>query len=62
MTEAEISIREMAEIIEKRRLEAIATVGSLNEGVGMWYARGLYMKGYRKQSEVVKDEGGLSND
>ena len=66
MTEAEISIREMAEIIEKRRLEARATVGSLNEGVGMWYARDLYMKGYRKQSEVVKgireNEGGQRND
>ena len=55
MTESEKRIKELAEIIEKRRLEARVTVGSLNEGVGMWYARDLYMKGYRKQSEVVKD-------
>ena len=55
MTEAEISIREMAEIIEKRRLEARATVGSLNEGVGMWYARDLYKEGYRKQSDTARE-------
>lgn len=55
MTESEKRIRELAEIIEKRRLEARVTVGSLNEGVGMWYARDLYMKGYRKQSDTVRE-------
>ena len=55
MTESEKRIREMAEIIEKRRLEARVTVGSLNEGAGMWYARDLYMKGYRKQSDTVRE-------
>lgn len=54
MTESEKRIREMAEIIEKRRIEASVTAGSFNEGAGMWYAKDLYMKGYRKQSEVVK--------
>lgn len=55
MTESEKRIREMAEIIEKRRLEARVTVGSLNEGVGMWYARDLYKEGYRKQSDTAKE-------
>ena len=55
MTESEKRIREMAEIIEKRRLEANITAGSLNEGVGMWYARDLYKEGYRKQSDTAKE-------
>ena len=45
MTESEKRIREMAEIIEKRRLEASVTAGRCNEGAGMWYARDLYKKG-----------------
>lgn len=55
MNEREKRIKELAEIIEKRRLEARVTVGSFNEGAGMWYARDLYMKGYRKQSDTVKE-------
>lgn len=55
MNEREKRIRELAEIIEERRLEARVTVGSLNEGMGMWYARDLYMKGYRKQSDTAKE-------
>lgn len=55
MNEREKRIREMAEIIEKRRLEASVTAGSFNEGAGMWYARDLYRKGFRKQSDTVKE-------
>ena len=55
MTESEKRIRELAEIIEKRRLEASVTAGSFNEGAGMWYARDLYMKGYRKQSDTARE-------
>lgn len=55
MTESEKRIREMAEIIEKRRLEANITAGSFNEGAGMWYARDLYKEGYRKQSDTAKE-------
>ena len=55
MTESEKRIKELAEIIEKRRLEARVTVGSLNEGASMWYARDLYMKGYRKQSDTARE-------
>ena len=55
MNDKEKQIKELAEIIEKRRLEARVTVGSLNEGAGMWYARDLYMKGYRKQSDTARE-------
>lgn len=55
MTESEKRIREMAEIIEKRRLEANITAGSFNEGAGMWYARDLYKEGYRKQSDTARE-------
>lgn len=55
MNDKENQIRELAEIIEKRRLEAGVTVGSFNEGAGMWYARDLYMKGYRKQSDTARE-------
>lgn len=55
MNEREKRIKELAEIIEKRRLEARVTVGSFNEGAGMWYARDLYMKGYRKQSDTARE-------
>lgn len=55
MDDKQKQIEKMAEIIEKRRLEARVTVGSLNEGVGMWYAKDLYKEGYRKRDEVIKD-------
>lgn len=55
MNDEQKRIEEMAKIIEERRLEARVTVGSLNEGAGMWYARDLYVKGYRKQSDTVRE-------
>ena len=55
MNDKENQIREMAEIIEKRRLEANITAGSFNEGAGMWYARDLYKEGYRKQSDTARE-------
>ena len=48
--EQEKQIEEMAEILEAAKINALATIGSLNDGFGMWYATALYNVGYRKQS------------
>ena len=46
----EKQIEEMADILEKAKINALATIGSMNEGFGMWYATALYNADYRKQS------------
>jgi hypothetical protein len=45
-------IEEMANVLEKAKIDALATIGSMNHGFGMWYAKALYNDGYRKQSEA----------
>lgn len=55
MTEQERQIEEMARRLEEARELAIATVGSMNNGFGGWYAKQLYKNGYRKEKESVKD-------
>ena len=46
-------IEEMANDYYEAMLEARATIGSMNEGAPKWYAKKLYEKGYRKQSELT---------
>lgn len=53
MTDKEKQIEEMAEMLENAKLQARGTVGSLNNGFGMWYATALYNAGYRKMDEVT---------
>lgn len=43
-------IEEMAEVLDAAKINALATIGSLNDGFGMWYARAMYNAGYRRQS------------
>ena len=45
------AIEEMAEVLEKAKIDAHTTIGSMNNGFGMWYATAVYNAGYRKQSE-----------
>ena len=47
----EKQIEEMGAVLEKAKIEANATIGSMNNGFGAWYAQSLYNAGYRKQSE-----------
>ena len=47
----EKQIEEMAEVLENAKIDAHATIGSMNRGFGVWYANALYTAGYRKQSE-----------
>ena len=47
----EKQIEEMADVYYKARLKARDTLGSMNEGAEMWYAKAFYEAGYRKQSE-----------
>lgn len=44
-------IKELANDYYEAMLEARATIGSMNEGAPMWYAKHLYNAGYRKQRE-----------
>lgn len=55
MNEKERKIEEMAKDLEEAKYLALGTVGSLNNGFGGWYGRQMYERGYRKQSEVVKE-------
>ena len=50
MMSEEKQIEEMADILEKAKSNALATIGSMHAGFGMWYATALYNAGYRKQS------------
>lgn len=47
----EKQIEEMADVLERAKVNACATIGSMNSSFGMWYATALYTEGYRKQSE-----------
>lgn len=44
-------IEKMAEVLETAKIKALGTIGSLNQGFGMWYANALYDAGYRKIPE-----------
>lgn len=48
-------IEEMAKDLEEAKYYAIGTVGSLNNGFGGWYGEYMYKKGYRKQSDTVRE-------
>lgn len=48
-------IEEMAKDIEQARIKATDTTNSMNYGFGVWYAKELYEKGYRKASEVAEE-------
>lgn len=48
-------IEEIAKDLEEARYYAMATVGSLNSGFGGWYGAYMYNKGYRKQSDTVRE-------
>lgn len=45
------AIEEMAKVLEKAKIDAHTTIGSMNNGFGMWYATAVYNTGYRKQKE-----------
>lgn len=55
-------IEEMANVLEKAKIDALATIGSMNHGFGMWYAQALYNDGYRKQSEWISVEERLPDN
>lgn len=55
MNDEQKQIEEMAKDLEEARYYAMATVGSLNNGFGGWYGAYMYKKGYRKQSDTVKE-------
>ena len=46
----EKQIEEMAKVLEAAKINALSTIGSLNDGFGMWYATALYNAGCHKQS------------
>lgn len=47
MNEKEKQIEEMAEVLEAAKINALATIGSMNDGFGAWYAKALYNAGWR---------------
>ena len=53
--ERDKQIEEMAKDIEQARIKATDTTNSMNYGFGVWYAKELYEKGYRKASEVAEE-------
>ena len=44
------AIEELAAVLDKAKEDALATIGSMNYGFGVWYANAIYNAGYRKQS------------
>ena len=56
----EKQIEEMADVLARAKVNACATIGSMNSSFGMWYATALYTEGYRKQIEAewITDEEG----
>lgn len=48
-------IEEMTNVYEEARTKSIETLGSMNEGAGVWYAKAFYTAGYRKASEVARE-------
>lgn len=55
-------IEEMAEVLENAKIDARATIGSMNNGFGVWYAQALYNAGYRKHSEWISVEDRLPKE
>lgn len=55
MKTREEQIAEMARAIDRNTTLALNTLGSHNNGRGMWYAEKLYAAGYRKQSDTVRE-------
>ena len=55
MTDREKQIEEMAQVLETAKIKALATIGSLNNGFGEWYAKALHNADYRKADEVRKE-------
>lgn len=53
-------INELAYVLDKAKLDAISTIGSLNNGFGQWYAKAAYDTGYRKINDncavITKDD------
>lgn len=47
------AIEELAQVLDKAKEDALATIGSLNRGWGTWYAEAVYAAGYRKQSAWI---------
>lgn len=50
------AIAEMANILEQAKIDAHATIGSMNYGFGMWYAKACYNAGYRKQEWISVED------
>ena len=48
-------VEEMAQVYEEARYKAQETLGSMNEGAGVWYAKAFYNAGYRRQDEVARE-------
>lgn len=48
-------IERMAQVYEEARYKAQETLGSMNEGAGIWYAKAFYNAGYRRQDEVARE-------
>lgn len=51
----EKEIEEMAEVLEQAKINALYTIGSLNNGFGHWYANALFSAGYGNVKEAVKE-------
>ena len=58
----ERQVAEMAETLETAKINALATVGSLNDGFGMWYARAMYDAGYRRKSGATDENVGRKSE
>ncbi len=51
----EKEIEEMASVLERAKISAIVTIGSLNKGFGYWYADSLVNAGYGNVKQAVKE-------
>lgn len=51
----EKQIEEMADVYYTATLKARDTLGSMNEGAEMWYAKAFYNAGYRHKSMVIDE-------
>lgn len=48
-------IKEMVKVYEDARTKSVETLGSINEGAGVWYSKAFYTAGYRKSSDVARE-------
>lgn len=55
MKTREEQVEEIAQVIDNATTTALNTLGSHNNGRGVWYAEKLYDAGYRKQSDTVRE-------